>query len=111
MQKTTNVQRTTFVQTFLPQMCKSVKIHQTTNVQTSRLQMCKRSILMRNVQTTSHKFMCKSLFSSRISLLQPNKVQTMTKLVLSQHMPGHIYGTVFLKTSRTVNHLSHLRIT
>ena len=27
------------------------------------------------------------------------------------HMPGHIYGTAFLKTSRTVNHLSHLRIT
>ena len=27
------------------------------------------------------------------------------------HMPGHIYGTAFLKTSRIVNHLSHLRIT
>ena len=26
-------------------------------------------------------------------------------------MPGHIYGTAFLKTSRTVNHMSHLRIT
>ena len=27
------------------------------------------------------------------------------------HMPGHIYGTAFLKTSRIVNHPSHLRIT
>ena len=47
--------------------------------------------------------------STSRALIIPKSTKTWGKE--PSHMPGHIYGTAFLKTSRIVNHLSHLRIT
>ena len=98
VQKPTNVQTTTFVQTFRPQMCKQPHLckhfalkcannHICANISPSIVQICKKyinhkcaNITPSNVQTFNFDVkcannipqMCKSLFSSRISLLQPN---------------------------------------
>ena len=62
MQKPTNVQTSTNVQSFThkcanisPTNVQICKTSSTTNVQTSYLQMCKRSVLTGNVQKTFHK--------------------------------------------------------